>query len=331
MHRIARSIIHCLFAASLLASLLAPLPADGQGLELRQPGELDVNPQNPFRQGRQLRRPQESLNGQALSETDAEMVVVEDLGGAEVPAEPLPELIAPPSSGSTSASARDTAPPAAQRQVESISFDDTPLAEAARTLSKEVGLNIVTSAEAGKVPINVYLENVSAIDALDAITKANGMFYRIDERSGIVRIATRDEYERDLASFRDEETQVFTLLYPNPTGVAQAIQHVYGDRVQLNSADNDFADFIELSQRFNRFDLVDGRSLGLGTFDGGGALGGIGGAGGIGGFGRGGLGGGLGGFGGLGGLSGFGGVGGLTGRSRGRINQRELLGPEGNH
>ena len=72
---------------------------------------------------------------------------------------------------------------------------------------------------------------------------------------GIIRIATREEYERDLTSFRDEETRVFTLLYPNPTAVAQAIQHVYGDRVQLNSADNDFTDFLELTQRFNRFDL----------------------------------------------------------------------------
>ena len=64
--------------------------------------------------------------------------------------------------------------------------------------------------------------------------KANGLFYRIDERSGIIRISTTEEYERDLASFRDEQTRVFTLLYPNPLAVAQAIQHVFGDRVELN-------------------------------------------------------------------------------------------------
>ena len=78
-------------------------------------------------------------------------------------------------------------------------------------------------------------------------------------------IASADQDERDLASFREEETQVFTLLYPNPVTVSQ----VFGDRVQLNSADADFTDLIDLSQRFNRFDLVDGRALGLGTFDGG--------------------------------------------------------------
>ena len=234
-------------------------------------------------------------------------------------------------------------PESANRQIAKVEFDKIPLAEAMQTLSKEIGLNVVTSAAAGDQPITVYLENVAAIDAIDAIVKANGLFYRIEPQSGIIRIATRDEYERDLTSFRDEETQVFTLLYPNPTAVAQAISHVYGDRVQLNSADNDFTDFIELTQRFNRFDLVDGRALGLGTFGGGGlgqggvgVGGGVGGVG-VGGLGRGGLGvGGLGGaFGGLGGgLSGFGGGlggfgGGLTNRSRSRVNQQDLVGPEG--
>ncbi|MEM9645592.1 MAG: secretin N-terminal domain-containing protein, partial [Planctomycetota bacterium] len=229
-----------------------------------------------------------------------------------------------------------TLPEPAMNVVAKVEFDKVPLSEAMQTLSKEVGLNVVTSADAGEKTISVYLEDVTAIDAIDAIVKANGLFYRVEEQSGIIRIATREEYERDLSSFREEETRVFTLLYPNPTAVAQAIQHVYGDRVELNSADNDFTDFIELTQRFNRFDLVDGRALGLGTFGGGGLGQGVLG-GNTGGFGAGGLGigGALGLGGGLGGLGGgfgggFGGLGsGLTNRSRSRINQRDLSTPDG--
>ena len=248
-----------------------------------------------------------------------------------------------PNPGATSR-ALGMLPESATRRVSRVEFDKIPLAEAMQTMSKEIGLNVITSADAGEKPITVYLEDVTALDAIDAIVKANGLFYRIEEQSGIIRIATRDEYERDLSSFRDQATRVFTLLYPNPTAVAQAIQHVYGNRVQLNSADNDFTDFIELTQRFNRFDLVDGRALGLGTFGGGGGLGqgnvngnatGVG----RGGLGFGGVGGGLGGFGGFGGgLGGFGGglgggfgsgLGGLTNRSRSRINQQGLSTPEG--
>ena len=140
-------------------------------------------------------------------------------------------------------------PESATTRLSTVTFDKVPLAEAMQTLSKQVGINVITSTDAGDRPITVYLEKVSAIDAIDAIVKANGLFYRVEEQSGIIRIATREEYERDLQSFRDQETRVFTLLYPNPNAVAQAIEHVYGNRVQLNSADNDFTDFIELTQR----------------------------------------------------------------------------------
>ena len=150
-------------------------------------------------------------------------------------------------------------------QLELIEFEDIPLHEAMRLFSDQSGLNVITSAEAGKTRISVFLKNVTAINALEAIVKANGLFYRIEANSGIVRIATLQEYEKDLSSFRDEQTRVFTLLYPNPSSVAQVIQQVFGNRVQLNRADGEMDDLVDLSRRFNRFDLVDGRSLGLGS------------------------------------------------------------------
>ena len=154
-------------------------------------------------------------------------------------------------------------PDGSDKLIELIEFDDISLAEAMRLFAEQSGLNVITSAEAGKIMVTAYLKRVTAINALEAIVKSNGLFYRI-EPSGIVRIATLKEYEKDLASFREEQTRVFTLLYPNPTAVAQVIQQVFGDRVQLSRADADVEDLMELSRRFSRFDLVDGRSLGLG-------------------------------------------------------------------
>lgn len=148
-----------------------------------------------------------------------------------------------------------------------VHYDGVLLADAMRLFSDETGHNVICSADAGKVEITAYLRDVAPLDALEAIVKAHGLFFRTDERSGIVRISTAQEYEKDLTSFRDEQTRVFTLLYPNPVAVAQVISQVFGDRVQWNEADTDMNELDDLSQRFNRFDLVDGRSLGLGTFD----------------------------------------------------------------
>jgi len=160
--------------------------------------------------------------------------------------------------------AGDIMPLGGDKRMELIEFTDIPLAEAMRLFAEQSGLNVITSAEAGKTMLTVYLKNVTAISSLEAIVKANGLFYRVEPNSGIVRIATLKEYEKDLSSFREEQTRVFTLLYPNPTAVAQVIQQVFGDRVQLSRADADVEDLLDLSRRFSRFDLVAGRSLGLG-------------------------------------------------------------------
>lgn len=229
------------------------------------------------------------------------------------------------------------------RRLPLIEFRGVTLHEAMRAFSEQTGVNVICTPEAGKTELNVYLRDVAPMAALDSITRANGLFYREDETSGIIRISTTEEYEKDLSSFREEQTKVFTLLYPNPVAVAFAIQNLFGSRVQMNFSDADTLDMIDLAQRFGRFDMVDGRALGLGTFqgsglNGGGAFGGGGG----GGFGGGGFGnrslmqgggfGGTGGFGGMGGMgmgmggmgmglgfNGFGGTtvpGGLTNRSR---------------
>ena len=152
-------------------------------------------------------------------------------------------------------------------RLQVIQYDNVSLADAMKLFSEETGHNVICSAAAGTTQINAYLRDVTPLDALEAIVKANGLFFRIDEKSKIVRISTAEEYEKDLTNFREEQTRVFTLLYPNPVAVAQVIAHVYGDVVELNTADSDIEDLVDLSQRFNRFDMVDERSLGLGTFD----------------------------------------------------------------
>ena len=76
--------------------------------------------------------------------------------------------------------------------------------------------------------INLYLRDVRPMDVLENLTKTHDLYYRIDEKSGVIRIHTTEEYEANLASFREEQTQVFTLLYPNPVDAAVAIRDLFG-------------------------------------------------------------------------------------------------------
>ena len=199
-------------------------------------------------------------------------------------------------------------PAEALKKMALIEFRGVVLGEAMKDFGEQSGLNIITSPEASKVEINVYLRNVTPMDALDAICKTNGLYFKVDEKSGIVRISTTKEYRKTLSEFQEERTEVFTLLYPNPYVVALAIRNTFGDRVRLGIGDlqTDFDQITDLSQRLQRFDLIESRNQGLGTFQNGGNRGNQYGGNQLGGGIGGGLGGGLGGFGG-GGQRGFGG------------------------
>jgi len=128
-----------------------------------------------------------------------------------------------------------------QQPLPLVEFRGVPLGDAMQAFAEQTELNIVTSPEAAKAEISVYLRNVKPLEALEAITKANDLYYVLDEQSGIIRISTTKEYERSLSSFREERTEVFTLLYPNPAAVALAIRNVFGD-AKRGSATDDASD-----------------------------------------------------------------------------------------
>jgi general secretion pathway protein D len=118
------------------------------------------------------------------------------------------------------------------------------------------------------MPVSLYLRDVTVDAALDALCKSNDLWHKKSPESGIIHIYTNKEYQRDLTSFREEQTEVFVLLYPNPVDVATAIRSVYGDRVVLN-LDPQWQDaYLDLEERFDRFDLLDQRSQGQGFFQG---------------------------------------------------------------
>jgi general secretion pathway protein D len=193
-----------------------------------------------------------------------------------------------------------SAPAAPEGLIERVEFIDAPLLAAVRLLSGQTGLNIVCSAEAGKTKVSLFLRDVTPRAAVEELCKAHNLSYRVDEGTGIIRISTVEEFQRNLSGYRDQKTQVFTLLYPNPVDIAVAIRDLFGDRVKLSLQQESSDDTLQdLQTRLNRFDLIDSRSQGLGStsnngysggggYGGGGAYGGAGGGyGGAGGYGGG--------------------------------------------
>ena len=161
-----------------------------------------------------------------------------------------------------------------EQKIELVDFRDQNLGQAMRLFSEQSGINIVPSTDANAMKVNLYLRDVRPMDVLENLTKTHDLYFRTDQDSGVIRIYTTEEYEENLASFREEQTRVFTLLYPNPVDAAVAIRDLFGDRVELSYGVGDQDSILDIIYRLNRSDLVDSRSLGLGANQGNYAYGG---------------------------------------------------------
>ena len=89
-------------------------------------------------------------------------------------------------------------------------------------------------------------------NAVSTIAQANGLITRRDPTLGIIRIFTSKENQIDLATFREEETEVFTLLYPNAVNVGTAIREMHkidGGYLQQHDVDGQLAALFASTQR----------------------------------------------------------------------------------
>lgn len=126
--------------------------------------------------------------------------------------------------------------------ISRLEFNQANILDVARALADISNLNFVATEEASKKNVTVFLQNITVKDALEAVTKNTGLWYRKDKDSGTFRIMTTEEYQRDLVVYREDITRVFDLLHPNPVNVATAVRDLYGERVIL-SYGADYDDF----------------------------------------------------------------------------------------
>ena len=218
--------------------------------------------------GRVLARPHVPFSVIADGETRKLIIKQITAEGIEVEAPAQKETIIIPGYGPV-VGQRGGAP----AEVDYVEFRDLPLLDALRMLGDQTGQNFSASAEANKIQVNSMLRNVSAASVVEELCKSHGLWFKRDERSGITRIMTVGEFEKDLVGYREEETEVFTLRYPNVNEVAFAITDLYGDRVQFSlgaeESDNDMRQ--DLEGRFDRFDILNQRTQTAGNLNSNGA------------------------------------------------------------
>ncbi len=116
-----------------------------------------------------------------------------------------------------------------------IMLTQVRLDEAVRLLAQIGKANIVVTGKVSEQIVSLYLRNTSVDDMIRNLCRAAGVWYRYDTPSRTYIIMSGDEYQKDLAIVRDEQTQVFTLRHHNVVSTANAIKGLFGSRVQLSA------------------------------------------------------------------------------------------------
>ncbi|MBI2343425.1 MAG: hypothetical protein HYV02_03685 [Deltaproteobacteria bacterium] len=105
-----------------------------------------------------------------------------------------------------------------------IEFREAGVKEAFRFLAEIAGTNLVIP-ENVEGTITVALDDITVVDAINALTKANGLDYAIER--GILRVGKREDFT---ASGEDLKTQTFRLKYAVAAAMAKQVKELLTTR-----------------------------------------------------------------------------------------------------
>ncbi len=128
------------------------------------------------------------------------------------------------------------AQPSRGEVVPLITFDDTPLTDVITTLARQAGINFQFDPRVGAVQlgpngaplppatISIRFENVTALDAFEAVLDNHSLQFIPNEKTKIGRVAPKDP-----KALEPLTSQIFQLRYTSPTNIVPAIQSTFSD------------------------------------------------------------------------------------------------------
>lgn len=86
----------------------------------------------------------------------------------------------------------------AKSVIEIVKYRDAELPEALQLFVEQTGLNVIPSQKASVLRVSLYVTNVTPEQALAALARSNGMWYRLDRATGVYWLFTNEERAVDV-------------------------------------------------------------------------------------------------------------------------------------
>ncbi len=123
--------------------------------------------------------------------------------------------------------------------IKSIMLRDAPAEYAAWILGEAWGRHIVVNKAAKSVKINVFLDQISCLNALKAICHSTGLWFQEDPESGIIYVETLDAYVKGGRLNDKKFVEVVTVVYPRAEEIAANLRDVFQDLVAYVEPDTE--------------------------------------------------------------------------------------------
>lgn len=149
----------------------------------------------------------------------------------------------------------------------SLDIRDLTMGEFAALLSRSGAIQVVASAEAAKMPVSLYLNNVSAEEALEAVCRSTGLVAR-KTPGGITHVFTRQEFSDAQGLYNDEVVATIQLKYATAADVGETLRNLFADRVVWMQPSRNLGDAEEVIEKaLNRMDQLADRGQEFGRQD----------------------------------------------------------------
>lgn len=151
----------------------------------------------------------------------------------------------------------------ANPKLASVIFNDAGINEAARLLTSAVHLPIVVSQEAAKTRISIYLKNIPAMDALDAICRSSGLWCQQDPTTQIITIQTLKEFKESIQLVGKDAVDVVQIMYPDASDIGDAVKQLFVNKVNWERRDQQQQNYKteKIEKAIERMDLLADRGV----------------------------------------------------------------------
>lgn len=142
--------------------------------------------------------------------------------------------------------------------ISELDFQDITVGDALRILAKQSDLNFISSKDAAKVEMTLFLRDIKPMEVLDAMAKTYNLWYQQDKKSNVIRIYTVKEFRLGKVDYRNERTEIFTFKHQRTSlDFAYMVRDLFGyQRVVLSQGADENEIINDLNDRMERFDII---------------------------------------------------------------------------